>query len=287
MANNDCNDNQDEQVNKICELFNNLAMSQKEQCAKKMITDIASENPDVAKDIIGNVENVFKLKKEYDQAETLFKRQRDESKAKLHDIIEDLDSTMQNVQKVKAASNTSRLLGNVLIVGGHVVSYLGYPSGQMACNAGNYFETGGLVGTSAMTFCEVGIEIWKQLNIQVEIIDKYERARKVLTEKGGKLIESYDSFNSSLESLSRSQSVIIATILALPLNLPIKRGINFITGKDNFTVVPEKTDIRSIIAYSAFNIGLSCWNLYEFKKSLENGHFSKAAEELRRIHDSM
>ena len=287
MANNDEDDGQDSQVNEVFDMLKKLNHSQKIKFAKKIVKDRTSDNPITGHKLIHGIETISVLYKEYTELETEFCTVRDRSKDKLKGIIDDLDSILKYFHGAKAVSDGARLFGNILMIGGVVISLMGYTKqGETASRVGKYFDRGGLIGNSAMDLCQYGIEIYKQLNIH-EIFDPYEKAREKLNVKAAEIQEPLQSLDYSLQLLSEPNCKLLYPILGEVLGFCLKSVANKYSSKINIPKIGDGAQTGLKLVFSAIIIGSSCQNLYEFKKKLESGHFSAAAEELRKLHDSM
>ena len=84
-------DDQDSEMNEFCKLFKALIDRQKEKCVEKIIEDETSDSPETGKKIIQVVQRLPKLRKEYQDRESAFFAQREISKSRLKEIIDDLD----------------------------------------------------------------------------------------------------------------------------------------------------------------------------------------------------
>ena len=85
-------------------------------CLKNFV-DETSDSPETGKKIIQVVQKLPKLRKEYQDRESAFFAQREISKSRLKEIIDDLDYH-KHIHEAKAVSDGTKLLGNVLIIGG-------------------------------------------------------------------------------------------------------------------------------------------------------------------------
>ena len=287
MANNDEDDGQDSQVDKLFDMLKELNNSQKMKFAKKIVKDRTSDNPIIGQKLIHDIERISTLDKEYTALRTEFCTVRVRSKDKLKGIIDDLDSILKYFHGAKAVFDGARLFGNILMIGGVVTSLMGYTEqGETASRVGKYFDRGGLVGNSAMDLCQCGIEIYKQLNIH-EIFDPYEKEREKLNVKAAEIQEPLQSLDYSLQLLSEPNCKLLYPILGEVLGLCLKSVVNKYSSKINIPKFGDGAQTGLKLVSSAIIIGSSCQNLYEFKKKLESGHFSAAAEELRKLHDSI